>query len=180
MSGIDWRRIGLFLLYFSGISVFVWPNYRAILLWFVGGLLSFLFGYVDRMLYVYVTRPEESLSLAVQHLIKARHYQAALRLLRHRGYEQRRLMGKSVVFMAAFIPFGFYVLTSTGSLLAIGLLLGIGLHLLIDIGRLRTNREALVQQLFWPIKRTISEIELKSVVGIYILVFLLFSVSMIR
>jgi hypothetical protein len=180
MKREDWLTLLFFTGYYLLISIWLWPSPVALIGWWVGGILSLGFEYVDRLIYIYVNQPEAPLSLALKRLLATKHYQAALRLLSHRRHEQTRLMGKSVVFMAVFVPLMYYILSSTTSYLALGLLMGIGLLIILDIGYGWRSFDGLKERLFWPVKRQIADVEAWGAIGVYALFFLWFSYLMIR
>lgn len=127
--------------------------------------MAFIF--VERLLYVYYSRPHEQLSEQVKQLMRIRRYWDGLRLLHARRAEQSRLIVRSVVFMAVWVPMAIFVITSTGSMLASGLVMSIGLHLLYDVLLDIGNVGRLKSWLFWPIQREITDAEVKAVVGVY-------------
>ena len=137
------------------------------------------FVYVDRFVHVFVTRPHEQLSEQVRHLLNQKRLVDAVKLLQHRGDEQRYLAVRSVFFMGTWIPVAFFILTSTGNLLAPGLVMGIGLNLLYDLARDLNDLPKLKWWLFWPIKRTFSDTEARTVVIVFWAMFVLLSLLLI-
>ncbi len=138
-----------------------------------------LFVFVDRLVYVYVTRPHEQLSEYVQHLIREKQFRAAVKALYERRAEQVHLSTRTVFFIVAWIPIGLYVITSTGSMLAAGLVMGVGLHLLFDMAEDWGNLERLKSWLFWQIKRPITDREAQTVIGVYVVAFVVLSLALI-
>ena len=138
-----------------------------------------MFIYVDRLIHVYFTKPNEQLSEQVKYLINSNRFAQSLKLLKTRGHEQRYLAARSVFFMAAFIPAAFYVISSTGSALATGLVMGIGLNLVIDSILGLKDLAKLKWWLFWPIKRDFSDQETKIVVGVFTIMFCLLSLMLV-
>ena len=169
----------VFCLYFLAISLLGW-QWDLNLVWFwLGGILGMLFTYVDRLIHVYFTKPHEQLSQQIQHLVKSNRFTETIRLLKSRGNEQRYLAARSVFFMGAFIPAAFYVITSTGSAIATGLVMGIGLNLVIDGITGLKDLSALKWWLFWPIKRDFSDKEAKVVVIVFTTLFFLLSLMLV-
>lgn len=169
----------IFILYFLSITLLRW-QWDLNLVWFwLGGIFGLLFTYVDRLIHVYFTRPHEQLSQQVQHLVKSNRFTETIRLLKTRGDEQRYLAARSVFFMGAFIPAALYVITSTGSAIATGLVMGIGLNLVIDGTIGLKNPAQLKWWLFWPIKRDFSDKEAKVVVIVFTSLFFLLSLMLV-
>jgi len=168
-----------FIGYFLAVSLLRW-RLRLDLIWlWMGGLLGLAFVYVDRLLHVYMTRPQEQLSLYVKHFIQQKNYRQALQLLAQRGDEQRFLMIRSVIFMIAFAPLAFYVITSTGSLIAVGMIMGIGLYLLYELLSHLKDLEKLKLWLFWPIKRAVTDTETQVAVYGFAFLFVLLSLLLV-
>jgi hypothetical protein len=121
---------------------------------------------------VFVVKPHEHLSEHVRHLLAEKRVIEALRLLKDRGQEQQRLTVRSVFFMGAWVPVALYVVTSTGNMLATGLVMGIGLHMLHDVWIDWANLDSLRRVWFWPIRRYVSDAEVKGVVILFTIMFL--------
>ena len=81
--------------------------------------------------------------------------------------------------MAVWVAMAVYVITSSGSLLASGLVLGAGLRSVWQIVTQWRDKEGLKQQLFWQIKRPLSDREVNVILGLYVGVFILLSVAMV-
>jgi len=172
-------KLLLYLAYFGLLSLInLKLGFDLIWLW-VGAMLGWLFIYVDRLNHVYLTKPDEQLSVYVKHLVTNKRYGEAFILLTNRGGEQRFLMSRSVLFMVAFVPLALFVLTSTASELAAGMVLGIGLHLLLSIAFDWYRFEYLKHWLFWPIKRHFNDTEAKAIIAVYTGFFVLFSLFMV-
>jgi hypothetical protein len=168
-----------FLFYFLLISLFRWEISLGLLLMWVGGVVGMLFEWVDRIFYVYFTKPHEQLSFQVRSLVKQKRYREALKLIDQRKYEQRHLTVRSLLFILVWILAAFFVLTSTGSALASGMVMSIGLSIFIDMLRDWKNMEKLKGWLFWQIRNSFSDKETKGVVIGFGVVFLLLTVMLI-
>ena len=117
--------------------------------------------------------------MKVVQLIKNGSYKDALMLLFERREEQLYLVVRSIFFLAAWVPMTLFVITSTGSMLGTGLVMGIGLHLLYDSFVDFKNMERLKWWLFWSVKRKVSDNEAKAVVWIFAGVFGLLSLLLV-
>jgi len=173
------RKPIIFTLYFLAISLLRWTLDINLVWFWLGGVLGMLFTYVDRFIHVYFTKPHEQLSETIKHLVSSNRIKETFRTLKNRGSEQRYLAARSVFFMGAFIPAAFYVITSTGSAIATGLVMGIGLNLVIDSLMGIKDLGQLKWWLFWPIKRDFSDREAKLVVWIFTSLFFLLSLLLV-
>ena len=161
------------------IALLRWQWNFDLLLFALGGLFGLGFVYVDRLIQVFLVRPHEHLSEHVRHLVKEKRVVDAMRLLRDRGHEQQNLTVRSVFFMGAWVPVALFVMTSTGNMLATGLVMGIGLHLLYEVWMDWADLERLRKWLFWPIRRYVRDSEIKGVVVMYTVFFTGLSLSLI-
>lgn len=119
--------------------------------------MGFGLTYIDRLIYVYWLQPEDQLSQLVRDLIKQRRWKLALKEIHQRRNEQVKLTTRSALFILAWIPLTLFAVTSTGSLFAEGLVMGLGLHVLYDLWRdQQLNPAALNKKLFWQVKREVS------------------------
>ena len=88
-----------FRLLLRGVGVvFDWDS-----LWFlIGGFLGLFMFWVDRFVYIYMTKPHEQLSMQVKMLIGRNAYQDAVRLLLQRRFEQTRLSMNNIQSLETF------------------------------------------------------------------------------
>lgn len=101
-----------------------WPLY-------VGGLVGMFLPYVDHLLHVFVFKPLELTSQRVVLLVKNKQYKEALILLHDTCDERKDLIFHTVQFQLVFTVLTFWVVTSSGSLFARGLVLAYLLSLTI-------------------------------------------------
>lgn len=128
--------IVLFLL----LSLF--RHYFAISFWplWVGGIIGTILPDVDHVIYVYYLRPYEVTSQRVMYEANKGNLMQVWDLLSATRAERRNLILHSVIFQVLFLVLGFFVITSTSSLLGRGLVLAFLMHLFVDeIIDLRTN-----------------------------------------
>ncbi len=100
-------------------------------LW-LGGILGTILPDIDHLLYIYFTKPDEPESKKARELIKQKKLKAALMLLLEGRRERRDLIFHTAFFQLIFLILTFLVITSSGSIFGRGLVLGFGLHLLVD------------------------------------------------
>ena len=138
-----------------------------------------MFVYADRLVYVYLVKPHEQLSEQVKHLVKAKRFKEAMVVIEHRGDEQQHLSTRSVLFMLAWVPLALLMVSSTGRMLGVGMVLGIGLHLVYEIAVDWGRWEKLKTKFFWQIKRPIGDQEVKMVLGGFGLMLVIVSMLMV-
>ena len=182
---IPWKKIKrnqflwVFVGYFTLLSILRFRLDWGLIWWWLGGILGVLMDYADRLVYVYYVKPNDPLSLAIKRLVKKRKYKISYIAFQNRGFEQQHLALHSILFLIVWIVIALYVITSSGSMLAAGLILGLGLQLLFDMLKDYQNSKKLKAWLFWQIKRPISDTELKVCMAAYIGAFILMSGMMI-
>ena len=162
-----------FRLLLRGVGVvFDWDS-----LWFlIGGFLGLFMFWVDRFVYIYMTKPHEQLSMQVKMLIGRNAYQDAVRLLLQRRFEQTRLSMNNILFIGVWLVLALFMVTSSISQFAQGMVMAIGLKLVVDVYVEFDRPEVLVARLFWPVARNVNFEEAKWVVGALWIGFLVASV----
>lgn len=150
-------------LVFGGIQILDWPLLGLLL----GGVLGMTMPLVDRLVYVYYSKPHEQLSMQVKMLISKSKFGEAMNLLAMRGGEQVRLSTNNVLFMAVWVMLAIFLITSSGQEFAEGLVLGLGLKMSYDLWLDNKRPEYLMGRLFWPLKRHIYWEETKRVVWVF-------------
>lgn len=137
-------QLGLVMGLYFGIFIFLkWRLGIELIYWLVGGGLGVAYESIDRTISLYLFRDTTS----------------------------HRLASRSGLFMLGWMPVAIYVVTSTGSLLAIAMVMSIGLRIITEVMAERRNFKALKARLFWQIKRPVSDWEVKIVLGVFALVF---------
>jgi hypothetical protein len=156
----------------NGVGALI--NWSSVFL-LLGGVVGLMIELVDRWVYVYFSHPEEPLSVQLKGLVKENRYADAMTNLMANFAWQQRLSMNNVLFLGGWVVLAIFLMTSSVSAFAHGLVLGIGLSLLGGIWRDWKNPEVLKTRLFWPIKRKVAGDEMKAVVGVFVGAFLLVS-----
>lgn len=78
------------------------------------------------------------------------------------------LITRSIIFMLLYVPLLLYVLTSSGSLVGMGVMLGLGWGLSLELLRLRSHREQFHHRFLWQIKRLFTPEEIKWIVRMFV------------
>jgi len=97
-----------------------------------GGIIGTLLPDVDHLIYVYLLRPNESVSKQVSSMVEKRDVIKSWDVLANTRTERKYLIIHSAHFQLIFLAFAFFVITSSGSMLGRGLVLAFSLHILID------------------------------------------------
>lgn len=100
-------------------------------LW-IGGLIGTLLPDADHFVYAYFLRPQELTSQRARHLVFKKEYLNSIRLLFDTRKERTNLIFHSVLFQLIFIVVTFLIITSSGSVFGIGLVLSFYIHMLVD------------------------------------------------
>lgn len=145
------------------------------LLFVVGGFVGLLTPWVDRLIYVYFSKPQEPLSVEVKQKIAVKQYKEAMAVLRSRADEQKHLAMNNILFLGVWVVLAVFMVTSSRSYLAKGAVLGIGLDLVLGLTEGWQNQARLKERLFWPLKRDLRDQEFKALVGIFVGAFVMLS-----
>jgi hypothetical protein len=100
----------------------------------------------------------------VRDLWKKKDYRGVIRALMQAGTLQEKLLTRSIVFFIVYLLLTIFVLTSTGSVGGIGLMLGMGLHYTYDFWRYSRSVDQFRMQYLWQLKRQVSEREIRGFV----------------
>lgn len=167
--------IGLGFLRYSYFVILKWST----LLFLFGGVLGMVSELFDRLVYVYYSKPKEELSLEVKGLIQQKKYAEAVEVLYRKRHLQQRLAMNNVLFLAVWVVLSLFLITSSPSVFGRGMVLGLGLNLVFQIYEDWDHKQVLRQRLFWPIKREISDQEMKLVLAVFVAAFALFSLTVV-
>jgi hypothetical protein len=111
----------------------------------------------DQFFFIW-TYPQEGSSMMVVNLWKQRRYKEALFLTAETARYRTKLMFHNSLMQGVMVVLAFWVITSSTSMMAKGLVLGMLLHLLKDeVELLRNKKEDFLHQLlWWPVKAEIN------------------------
>lgn len=98
---------------------------------YVGGLVGLFLSYADHLLHVFVFNPQELTSQRAIQFVKNKQYKDVLILLHDTWDERKNLIFHTILFQIIFAVLTFWVVSSSGSLFARGLVLGYFLSLVI-------------------------------------------------
>jgi len=128
MKKLFWHQVVLF----SVLALLTLRRYltgavgfnTSLLWWWLGGMVGFLFVFADRLAYAFMSHPEEALSLRLKELFgKGKIING-----------QDKLIMRSVLFLVVWAILTVLTLTSIANTFSRGFMLGLGTHLVFDLG----------------------------------------------
>ncbi len=87
----------------------------------------------------------------------------------YRSSEGEGLVTQSLLFLGLFIPLSFFVVTSTGSILGGGIIVGFLASTTASLYVLRTDKQLLEKTYFYQLKRPLSQVEVHLVMAALLL-----------
>ncbi|HLE48938.1 MAG TPA: hypothetical protein VI819_02830 [Patescibacteria group bacterium] len=116
-----------------------WYNLNYVLVW-LGALLGFYLPNIDYILYAFVIRPQNSLSLEIKSLIKNKKFLKIGDVAKDLT-QFEKLIFHTAYFQVIFLVLTFFVVSSSGSLFGKGLVYAASLKLLLEqIWEFRKNK----------------------------------------
>ena len=152
-------------LLYSVLFFFFFQNTWAYMYFVIGIFLGFGIFFLDRIFHVFFTDPAHEFSQIVKTEWKQRKYIQALQLLLTGRELQEKLITRSSLFLIAYLATALFMLTSSGSFVGMGMVLGIGLHFCIDFTRYQKDSEKFHRHFLWQLKRRLSDQELRMLVA---------------
>jgi hypothetical protein len=155
----------LWLGYFLGLGVLRAKYGRAdwlgIINLLIGGGLGWILIWVERLVYIYWSHTQTQVAQYARYHFSQRHWRTGLALLEQRQAEIKELGFRSALFQVVWVGLAVFVLSSTSSSFGQALVMGLGLHILVDEWQdFLSNKRRLKTWLFWQIKREISDEEM--------------------
>jgi hypothetical protein len=159
-------------------SRILWVIYVLVVGWFgfglagwqfvIGSLIALVLGLVDRFIYAWWLYPFEQSSIQIQYWTRKRDAGAVLGLLMNSNLNQQKLIFRSLGFAAVWVLLAWYVSSSTGSIVAMGIVMGLGFDLLLNILKDWNNPGKLGGWFCWQIKRPLSVKEVHWCGGVFV------------
>ena len=115
----------LISLFNSWLSLSYWP-------FWLGGLIGSIIPELDSLIYVFFISPQELTSQRVISFIKKGSFLSATRLLVETRLERNNLTFHSLAFILVSFLLLFWLITSSGSILAQGIIFAVLIHLLVN------------------------------------------------
>jgi hypothetical protein len=170
----------LSLLVYAALFVFAFPHPADYAQFLIGLSLGFSLFFLDRVFDVFFIRPETEFSQIVRGEWKKRKFWSMVSTILQGKELQEKLITRSILFLIAYVAVAIFVLTSTGSILGIGLVLGIGFHFCMDFIRYRKDLEKFNSHFLWQVKRKFAKQEVVSLIISFCLFFALISLLVLK
>lgn len=123
--------------------------------WLLGAMVGFLFVFLDRFFYSFLSKPDVGLSLRLKESFGQRDFARGVKLLLAEQYEQKELVMRSGFFVIVWSVLAFFTVTSVINMFGRGLILGIGTHIIFDLIYDFRNDPERLDVWFWHVKRTL-------------------------
>ncbi len=122
----------------------------------VGGVIGMALLDLDRLIHVYIERPDEQLSQQMRMHLSKQQWKNALETILIRRREQYHLAFRNGIFAAVFMVVVFFAFSSSAGLFGKGLTAGVMVHFLYDAWRdyLR-DKERFKSWFLWMVQREI-------------------------
>lgn len=141
----------------------------------IGWILGYLLAELDHVLYAFVCNPHELTCQRVKSHVNQKNWKAAWMLLQETIKERTQLSIHNVVTGLILAILGIWVVSSSGSLLASGAVLGLGIRLLTQL-----IWETDYHKWYWLFRRKFSPVENRIVQIVWSALLLLQLSSLIR
>ncbi len=114
--------------------VSIFHGYLTLSYWqfWLGGLIGTLLPNIDHLIYVFFLNPQELTSQRVNFLLQKKEISRILTLLSETRSERKNLIFHTFIFQLIFLTVALFIITSSSSVFARGLVLAFMLHLSID------------------------------------------------
>jgi hypothetical protein len=169
MSMIFLKRFFPFL--YPLIFLIAFPDLFLMAQFICGYFVGFYFFLVDRFLHAFFLYPETEFNQLVQKALKDKKYLQMVKVLLQADTLQEKLLTRSILFFCIYIALTFFVMTSTGSIIGIGLMLGLGMHICLDLLSHSKDTETFHKHFLWQLKRKLSQKEVERFVAGFIAFF---------
>lgn len=168
ISSFEISNLGKFEFWrFEGIKLFSW---------FLGGVIGWNLLVFDAVAYIYFTHPEGLMAGNSRQILHQKGIWEWLKFLFSVKVNDKPVL-RSVLFLTAWVVLAFFAVTSTSSFLGKGVVMGLGLHLLLENWQLQIrNPQVLNSRLFWQIKRVISMKEQKYYLYLFSFLFVILTI----
>jgi len=149
---------------YSLLFIGSFPNFLSFGLIILGVFIGFQILFFDRVLHAFYLYPETEFNQLVRSLWANKDYVGVVKALVQAETLQEKLLTRSTLFLIVYLLMTVFVLTSTGSVIGIGLMLGMGLHYTYDFWRYSRFTEKFTKQYLWQIKRSFTDREIRGFV----------------
>jgi hypothetical protein len=152
-------------LLYSAIFFFSFPSIVSFVIFAVGIVVGSGMILVDRILHAFYLFPEHEFNVLIREEWRKKNIFGVLKMLQLADPYQDQLMTRSVLFLVIYWILAVFVLTSTGSVLGVGIILGMGLRYVIDFWNVRKQPEVFVHQFLWQVRHQFTKQQVNFIIA---------------
>ena len=160
---------------YSLLFYFSFPTLVQFIFFVLGTFLGFQLLFLDRFVHAFYLYPNTEFNTLVRQLWLQGNYLGVIKALAQAETLQEKLLTRSALFLIVYLILTIFVLTSTGSVFGIGMMLGIGLHYTFDFWRYSQDTQRFVRHYFWQVKRSFTSRDVRVFVVSWTIIFTLVS-----
>lgn len=151
-----------------------WSIGIEIVWWWLGAVIGFILVFADGMIYAFWQKPEDILAMRLKDIFgKGKWQKGLVGMLGEEDKSDESIM-RSVLFLGVFLLMGLLAVTTVAAPFGRGFMVGLGMHLWMDLMADFLWKKRDIKLWFWQIKRVVEDGEVKGVVwGFTILFWLL-------
>lgn len=172
------NRFFFLVLLLVGYSLFFilrFPLWYHFTLFSAGLLIGYLFHVVDRIVQLFgIPEFQPHRKSFVQSLMKGKITAAMQGLLKN-----VHSVSSTFYFLVLYFPLSLYLITSSGSVLGTGLVLGLGISYVAHFILSYKNVKDVRRQYFEPVSKKVSDTVIQRIMGVFILCFVVLSVIVV-
>lgn len=165
----------LLLVAYCAIFVMKFGPTISYLLFVIGIVVGSSFWLFELLFRVYYLVEDQTVSQTARQYLRQRRFGTLFHFFQQIN-NQVQLTSESTLFLLIYIPLAIFVLTSTGSVLGVGIILGMGFHYATDIFQLRLRPELLRQTYLRQLKLDLEDDRLEILGWVALLAFVVLSV----
>lgn len=160
-------------LLYSAVFFFSFPNIFAFAVFVLGVVIGSGIILIDRLLHAFYLFPDTEFNVLIREEWRKKNIFGVLKMLQLADPYQDQLMTRSVLFLVIYWVLALFVLTSTGSILGIGIILGMGLRYVIDFWKVRNQPEVFVHQFLWQVRHQFTKQQVQLIMAGWVVGFTL-------
>lgn len=164
---------------YSAIFFFSFPSLLQFVFFVIGVVFGFQILFLDRFIHAFYLYPDTEFNQLVRAYWQKGNYLGAIKALAQAESLQEKLLTRSALFLIVYVLLTLFVLTSTGSVFGIGMMLGLGLHYTCDFWRYSRDTERFTKQYFWQVKRSFTAREIRAFVVGWTVFFIVLSLLVV-
>ncbi len=134
-----------------------------LLWWLLGGIVGFVFVFLDSLVFSLVGSPNEVWTDKLKEFFDKRNIKQNMEALLAEAQEPKVQVMRSFLFLVAWTVLGFLTMTSVTNDFSRGFMLGIGTHLVFDLIYDYFYDRSRFEKWFWQIKRELSHVEKRNI-----------------